>query len=109
MRCKNSIALSPGLGTQDRTCLQGIRTGMSHGFDKPERTCLHGIRAGLQDLTGLEQQIQHAYEVSGWGCRISQVGNYRSYMPARYQEMTSGSPGLGTQDRTCLQGIRTGM
>ena len=35
----------------------------SHGFDKPDRTCLHGIRTGLQDLTGLEQQTQHAYAV----------------------------------------------
>ena len=30
----------------------------SHGFGKPDRSCLRGIRTGLQDLTGLEQQIQ---------------------------------------------------
>ena len=42
--------------------LQGIKVRF-HGFDKPDRICLLGIRTELQDLTGLEQQIQHAYAV----------------------------------------------
>ena len=62
---------------------------------------------GLQDLTGKEQQFQHAYEVSGRGCRISRVGNIRSNMPTRHQEGTSGSHGFETPDRTCLLGVRT--
>ena len=64
---------------------------------------------GLQALTGKEQQFQHAYEVSGRGCRISRVGNYRSYMPTRHQEETSGSHWLETPDRTCLLGVRTAL
>ena len=51
---------------------------------------------GLQDLTGLEQQFQHAYEVSGRGCRTCEVG-------------AAGYHRLGTGDRTCLRGIRTGL
>ena len=78
----------------------------SHGFGTPDGTCLERIRTGLQDLTGKGHQIvnayevsgwgfrisrvrnkfQHAYEVSGWGCRISRVRNIRSYMPTRYQD-----------------------
>ena len=46
MRSQNGVALSHGLGTQDRTCLQGIQTG-------------------LQDLTGSANQIVHAYELLG--------------------------------------------
>ena len=38
-----------------------------HGLGTPDRTCLQGIRTGLQDLTGKEHQIVHAYEVSRWG------------------------------------------
>ena len=57
---------------------------------------------GLQDLTGKALQIEHVYKVSGRGCRISQVGNYRSYMPTRYQEVISGSHGFETPDRTRL-------
>ena len=57
----------------------------SHGFGKPDRTCLRGIRTGLQDLTGSEHQIVHALSVSGRGCRISWVGNIRSFMPTRYR------------------------
>ena len=137
MRCQNGVALSPGLGTQDRTCLQGIRTGLqgltgstnrivhaymvlgrgcrisrvwnnrsnmptrykdgaarSQGFGTPDRTCLERIRTGMQDLTGKEYQIEPAYKVSDRGCRISRVGNYRSYMPTRYEEVTSGSHGF---------------
>ena len=84
----------------------------------------------MQALTGKEQQSQHAYEVSGRGCRISRVGNirsnmptmyqvgaagsprvgnYRSYMPARHQEETSGSHWFETPDRTCLLGVRTAL
>ena len=57
---------------------------------------------GLQDLTGKEHQIEHAYKVSGRGYRISRVGNYRSYMATRYQEVTSESHGFETPDRTRL-------
>ena len=64
--------------------------------------CLERIRTGLQDLTGKEHLIEPAYKVSGWGCRISRVGKYRSYMPTRYQEVTSGSHGFETPDRTRL-------
>ena len=81
----------------------------SHGLGTPDRTCLQGIRTGLQDLTGSEHQIEHAYEVSVRGCRISKVRHTRSNMPARYQDGAVGSHGLGTPDRTCLQGIRTGL
>ena len=47
----------------------------SHGFGTPDSSCLERIRTGLQDLTGKEHQIVHAYEVSGWGCMISLVRN----------------------------------
>ena len=60
---------------------------------------------GLQALTGKEQQFQHAYEVSGRGCKISRVGNIRSNMPTMCQVGAAGSHGLGTTDRTCLLGI----
>ena len=70
-------------------------------------TCRRGIWTGLQDLTDGEHQIEHAYNVSGRGCRISRIGNYRSYMPIRHQEGTSGSHGFETPDRTCLLGVRT--
>ena len=82
----------------------------SHGFGIPYRTC-------LEDLTGSEHQIEHAYEVSGRaagshgfgtpdrtclevsgrGCRISRVWNTRSYTPTRYQDGAAGSHGLGPQ------------
>ena len=52
---------------------------------------------GLQALTGKEQQFQHAYEVSGRGCRISLVGNIRSNMPTMYQVGATGSHELGTK------------
>ena len=42
----------------------------SHEFGTPYRICLDGIRTGLQDVTGSEHQIVHAYEVSGWSCRF---------------------------------------
>ena len=57
----------------------------SYGFGPTDSTCLQGIRSVLQDLTGNAHQIEPAYKVSGRGCRISQIGNYRSYMPTRYQ------------------------
>ena len=77
----------------------------SHGFDKPDRTCLHGIRTGLQDLTGSDittgrkgltgsgYQIEHAYEVSGQGCRILRVQTDTFNMPTRYQIGAAGPHG----------------
>ena len=72
----------------------------SHGLgttDRTDSTYLRGIRSGLQDLTGKAHQIESAYTVSGRGCRFSRVGYYRSYMPTRHQEGTSGSHGFETQ------------
>ena len=95
-----------------------------HGFGTPDRTCTEGIRKGLQDLTGKEHQIvnvyeisgsgsvqhiQHAYKVSGRGCRILRVRHIRSNLPTRYQVGDAGSHGLGTIDRTCLLGTRRGL
>ena len=82
-------------------------TAGSHGFEIPDRTCLLGVRTVLHDLTGSEHKIVHAYNVSGRSCRISRVGNYRSYMPTRHQEGTSGSHGFETPDRTYLVDVRT--
>ena len=84
-------------------------TSGSHGFETPDRTCLLGVRTVLHDLTGSEYKIVHAYNVSGRSCRISRVGNYRSYMPTRHQEGTSGSHGFETPDRTCLLDVRTAL
>ena len=84
-------------------------TSGSHGFETPDRTLLLRVRTALHDLTGSEHIIVHAYNVSGRSCRISLVGNYRSYMPTRHQEGTSGSHGFETSDRTCLRGIRMGL
>ena len=95
MRCQHGVALSP-VGLQ---ALTGKKTTVP--------TCRRGIRTGLQDITDGEHQIEHAYNVSGRGCRISRIGNYRSYMPIRHQEGTSGSHGFETPDRTCLLGVRT--
>ena len=64
---------------------------------------------GLHDLSGKEQQFQHAYDVSGWGCRISRVRQTRSYMPTRYQDEAAGSHGFGTPYSTCLKRIRMGL
>ena len=64
---------------------------------------------GLQDLTSSANQIVHAYEVSGRGCRISRVWNNSSNMHKRYQDGAAGSHRLGTGDRTYLRGIRTGL
>ena len=61
----------------------------------------------LQDLTGLDQQIQYAYEVSVRGCRIPWVRDARSNMSTAYQDGAAGSHGFGTTNRTCLRGIRT--
>ena len=74
----------------------------SHWFGPTDSTCLQGSRSGPQDLTGKAHQIEPAYTVSRRGCRISRIGNYRSYMPTRYQEVTSGSHGFETRDRTRL-------
>ena len=115
--------------TSDRICLQCIRSGLqdlrvgnyrsymptrhqegtseSHGFETPDRTCLLRVRTVLHNVMGSEHKIVHAYNVSGRSCRISRVGNYRSYMPTRYQEVTLGSHGIETPDRTRLWGVRT--
>ena len=69
------------------TRYQEVTSG-SHGFETPDRTRLRDVRTGLQDLTGSEHQTEHAYNVSGWVCRISRVGNYISYMPTRHQDLT---------------------
>ena len=81
----------------------------SYGFEPIDSRCLQGIRSGLQDFTGKAHQIEPAYTVSGQGCRILLVGNYRSYMPTRHQEHTSGSHGFETPDRTCLLGVRRAL
>ena len=78
----------------------------SHGLGTPDRTCLQGIRTGLQDLTGKEHQIVHAYEVSSRDCRTSRVRHIKSNLPIRYQVGVAGSDGLGNTNRTCLLGIR---
>ena len=65
-RYHDGAAGSHGIGMLDRACPRGIRTGLQ------DLTCLEQqiqhayevLRMGLQNLTGLEQQIQHAYEVS---------------------------------------------
>ena len=90
MRCQNGVALSHGLGTQDRICLQGIRMG-------------------LQDLTGSANKIAHAYELLRPGCRISRVWNNRSNMSTRYQDEAARSYGFERPDSTCLERIRTGL
>ena len=84
-------------------------TSGSDGFITPDRTRLRDIMTRLQDLTGSDQQIQHAYKVSGRGCRTSRERHIRSNLPTRYQVGVAGSHGLGTTDRTCLQGIRRGL
>ena len=132
MRCQNGVGWYHGLEIQGRTRLQGIRIGLQDLMGSANQ-----IRMGLQDLTDKEQQIEHAYEVSGRGCRISVVGNIRSNMPTMYQVRAAGSHRLGTTisrdrnkrsymptkypdgaarshgfdkaDRTCLHGIRTGL
>ena len=63
----------------------------------------------LYDLTGSEHKIVYAYNISGRSCSISRVGNYRSYMPTRHKEETSGSHWFETPDRTCLLGVRTAL
>ena len=84
-------------------------TSGAHGFETPYRTCLLGVRTVLHDHTGLEHKIVHAYNVSGRSCRISRVGNYRSYMPTRHQGGTSGSHVFETPNRTCLLGVPTAL
>ena len=143
-----------GLGTSDRTYVQGIRTGLQdftgkehqivhvpayevsrwgdrtsrvrhirsnlptryqvgvagcHGLGTTNRTCLLSIRRWLQDPMGSKHQIERVYEVSKRCCMISRARNTRSYMPTRYQDGAAGSHGFGKSDRTCLQGIRTGL
>ena len=130
-RYPDGTARSHGFGTPNRTCLEGIRKGLqdltgkehqiatayeisryqdraagSQGFGIPDRTRLRGIRTRLQGLTGSDRQIQDAYKVSGRGCRTSRVRHIKSNLPTRYQIGVAGSHGLGTTDRSCLQGIR---
>ena len=77
-RYQDGAAGSHGLGTPDRTCLQGIRTGLQDLTGK-EHQIEHAYRVSgrLQDLTGWELQIVHAYYVSGVDFRISRVRNTR--------------------------------
>ena len=51
----------------------------------------------LQDHKGKKHQIEHAYEVSGWGCWLSRVRNNM------HPDGAAGSHWWGTSDRTCLQ------
>ena len=81
----------------------------SHCFRPTDSTCIQGTMSGLHDLTGSEHQIEHAYKASGRGYWISRVRNIRSNVPTRYQDGAAWSHGLGTPDRTCLRGIRTGL
>ena len=74
--------------------------GKEHGFGTPELNMSAKYQDWSAESHGLKHQIEHAYRVSGRGCRISRVRNIRSYMPTRYQG------GLGTTDRTCLLRIR---
>ena len=105
------------------------RAAGSNGFGTPDRTRLRSNRTGLQDLTGSDPQIQHAFKVSGRRCRISGVRNTKSNMLMRYQiglqDLTgsehqivhayevsgraAGSHGFGTTGPTCIRGIRTGL
>ena len=87
---------------------QNEATG-SHVFRTPDRTCLRGNRTGLQDITRSEQQIQHAYGVSGRACTISRLRKNSSDMHTRYPDGAAGSHGYEISDPTCLQGIRTGL
>ena len=93
------------VGNTRSTVPTGYKDGAagSHRQGTSDCTCLRGTRVGMDDLTGKKHQIEHAYMVSGRGCRISRVGNYRSCMPTMYQEWTSGSHGFETR------GIRTGL
>ena len=84
-------------------------TSGSRGFETPDRTCPFGVKTALHDLMDSEHKIVHAYNVSGRNCRISCVGNYRSYMHTRHQEGTSGSHVCETPDRTCLLSARTAL
>ena len=58
----------------------------SHGWGTSDRTCLQCVRSGLQDFTGWELQIVHAYYASGGDSRISRVRNTRSNVPIRCQD-----------------------
>ena len=114
---------------QTRRLSLTLRAAGSHRFGAPDRTCLQGIRTGLQDLTGSEPQIEHAYEVSGRCCRMSWNWNNRSNMPTRYQvgaagsrvgntrsnmhtgfqDGATGSQGFGAPNRTLLRSIMMGL
>ena len=63
----------------------------------------------LQALTDKEQQFQHAYEISGPGCKVSRVRDTRSNTPTMNQDGAAGSHRFGPTDSTCLQGIRSGL
>ena len=53
---------------------------------------------GLQGFTGSGHQVEHAYEVSGRGCRTSRVWNNGSNMHRRYQDWAAGHVRSGLQD-----------
>ena len=110
-RYQDEAARSHGFERPDSACLERIRTGLQglqdlRGKKHQIGTCLRGIRVGLHDLSGKEQQFQHAYKVSGWVCRISRARQTRSYMPTRYQDEAHG---FGTPYSTCLERIRMGL
>ena len=80
-----------------------VRNNSSNMHTRYQNGAAGHVRSGLQDITGWELEIVHAYEVLGRGCRISRVRNTRSYMPTRYQDWAAGSHGFGTPYRTCLE------
>ena len=87
------------MGLQDLTSSANqIRIGLQDLTDK-EQQFKHALRGitGLQDPKGKKHQIEHAYEVSGWGCRLSRVRNNM------HPDGAEGSHWWGTSDRTCLQ------
>ena len=57
---------------------------------------------------GSGHQIEHAYEVTGQGCRISWARTDSFNMPSRYEVGAAASHGFRTLNRTCLRGIRSG-
>ena len=131
MGYQDASAWSHGFGTPKSNMTAKYQDGAvgSHGLGRPDWTYIRIIRSGLQDLTGWEHQTERAHEVSERFCRISRAGNTRSYMltrfkdgdrilrvrnirsnmPRQYQDEAAGSHMFGTPDRTCLQGIRTGL
>ena len=92
------------VGTTERTCTRAAGFhGLGHqsahaygaagsqGYGPKTERAYGAAGSGLQDLKGSAHQIEHACEVSGWGCRISGVENTRSNMPTGYKDGTAGS------------------